>query len=36
MVISDLLVVDMPEEYKLNFLHLGMLYCMDVDKDGRF
>ena len=26
----------MPEEYALNFYHLGILFCLDVDKDGRF
>ena len=24
------------EEYLINFNHLGLLYCMDTDKDGRF
>jgi len=36
MVLSDILNVEMPDDYKMNFFHLGMLYCMDVDKDGRF
>lgn len=36
MVMSDILNIEMPDDYKMNFLHLGMLYCMDVDKDGRY
>ena len=36
MVISDLLNAELPEDYSVNFLHIGLLYCMDVDKDGRF
>jgi len=36
MVMSDILNVEMPDDYKINFLHLGLLYCMDVDKDGRY
>ena len=36
MVLSDILNIEMPDDYKMNFYHLGMLYCMDVDRDGRF
>lgn len=36
MVISDLLNIDLPDDYKMNFMHLGILYNMDADKDGRF
>lgn len=36
MVVSDLLNAELPDEYKINFYHLGLLYCLDVDKDGRF
>ena len=36
MVVSDLLNVELPDDYKMNFMHLGILYQMDADKDGRF
>ena len=36
MVISDLINLEMSDEYPINFFHLGLLYCLDLDKDGRF
>ena len=28
--------MEMPDGYSFNVLHLGLLYCLDVDKDGRY
>ena len=36
LVLSDILSVQLPEDYQFNFHHLGTLYCMDWNKDGRF
>ena len=35
-VVGDILCIDLPDEYQFNMCHLGLVYCMDVDKDGRF
>ena len=32
--IPEALISDNREEYLINFNHLGLLYCMDIDKDG--
>lgn len=31
-----MLVSENREQFEINFNHLGMLYCMDQDKDGNF
>ena len=36
LVVGDILNIEMPEEYSLNFEHLGLLYCLDTSKDGRY
>lgn len=43
MVLQDLItslpetiVSDKGEEFMIAFNHLGLLYCMDTDKDGRY
>ena len=36
MVLSDVLSINLPEEYPFNFFHLGNLFNMDQNKDGRF
>ena len=36
LVVSDVLSTELPDESHFNLLHLGLLYCMDVDKDGRY
>lgn len=36
LVLSEILSVTLPEDYIFNFYHLGNLYCMDWNKDGRF
>ena len=36
LVLSDILSIVLPEDYIFNFYHLGNLYCMDQNKDGRF
>jgi hypothetical protein len=28
--------MELPDGYSFNVLHIGMLYCLDVDKDGRY
>ena len=33
--LPDIFIADNREEYVLQFNHLGMLYCLDTDKDGR-
>jgi hypothetical protein len=36
LVLSDILGISLPEDYAFNFYHLGHLFCMDHNKDGRF
>ena len=36
LVVGDLPSIELPDEYILNFEHLGLLYCMDISKDGRY
>ena len=36
MVVGDIINLELNDEHPVNFLHLGLLYCLDVDKDGRF
>ena len=36
LVLSDLLTVSLPADYTFNFCHIGTLFCMDANKDGRF
>ena len=36
MVIGDMISIEQNDEHPINFLHLGLLYCLDTDKDGRF
>lgn len=37
LTLSDLLLnVDLPDEQKFNYTHLGTLFMMDSNKDGRF
>ena len=36
MVVGDLIYIEMPDDYEIDFLHLGLIYCLDSDKDGRF
>ena len=36
LVLSDILSINLPEDYAFNFYHLGNLFCMDANKDGRF
>ena len=35
-MLSDVLSINLPEDYIFNFHHLGNLFCMDANKDGRF
>ena len=35
-MVGDLLSLEMPEEYGMSFEHLGLLYCLDSSKDGRY
>lgn len=35
-MLSDVLSINLPEDYIFNFYHLGNLFCMDANKDGRF
>ena len=35
-MLSDVLSLNLPDDYIFNFTHLGNLYCMDANKDGRF
>ena len=35
-MLGDILQMEMPDGYSFNVLHLGLLYCLDVDKDGRY
>lgn len=36
MTLSDILMVSLPDDYIFNFHHLGTLFCLDNNKDGRF
>ena len=36
MVISDIFNIELPDDLQINFMHLGFIYCLDTDKDGRF
>ena len=36
LVLSDILSIQLLEDYPFNFFHLGTLFCMDWNKDGRF
>ena len=37
LVLSDLVNgMSLPEDYRINMCHLGMLFMMDWNKDGRF
>ena len=37
LVLSDLVNgMSLPEDFRLNMCHLGMLFMMDWNKDGRF
>ena len=36
LVVGDILSMELPDGYSFNVLHIGMLYCLDVDKDGRY
>jgi hypothetical protein len=36
MVIGDIFNIEMPDDLQINFMHLGLVYCLDTDKDGRF
>ncbi len=38
LVLSDVLLlsVDLPDDYRFQTAHMGLLFLMDVDKDGRF
>ena len=37
LVLSDLVNgMSLPEDYRINLCHLGMLFMMDWNKDGRF
>ena len=36
LVLSDILAINLPEDYIFNFCHIGSLFCMDANKDGRF
>lgn len=36
LVLTDILSINLPEDYAFNFFHLGHLFCMDNNKDGRF
>lgn len=36
LVLSDVLSINLPDDYIFNFHHLGNLFCMDANKDGRF
>ena len=33
---SEMLSSENREQFEINFNHLGILYCMDKDKDGNF
>ena len=30
------LTSDLPDDYRFSTMHMGMLFAMDTDKDGRF
>lgn len=36
LVVGDILCMELPDGYSFNVLHLGLLYCLDTDKDGRY
>ena len=36
LVLSELLSLNLPDDYIFNFAHLGSLFSMDHNKDGRF
>jgi len=36
LVLNDILSVELPDGYQFNLYHLGNLFCMDWNKDGRF
>jgi hypothetical protein len=36
LVLSEVLKLDPPDDLKINFHHLGNLFCLDFNKDGRF
>ena len=36
LTLSDVLSITLPDDYIFNFHHLGNLFCLDANKDGRF
>ncbi len=36
LVLSDILSISLPQDYTFNFCHIGTLFCLDANKDGRF
>ena len=36
LVLADILSVSLPDDYTFNFNHIGNLFSMDANKDGRF
>ena len=38
LILSDVLLLslDLPDDYRFNTAHMGTLFLMDTDKDGRF
>ena len=36
LVLSEILSVNLPDDYIFKFCHIGNLFCMDANKDGRF
>ena len=36
LVLTDILNISLPQDYTFNFCHIGTLFCMDANKDGRF
>lgn len=36
LILAEVLQMKLPEEISVSFYHIGTLFCLDSDKDGRF